>query len=180
MPLAHTVEDAPALFLEQIVVTLEPVEEIYMEAVVEGIGRIRPLCYHESTWVFLFKQLSDLTPEELGLVLVGIEELFVASYVAGLHQCSCHISTETVGTHIHPETEHVLQVLTHRQHIRMVGGQLPLLVRIGIGESEVQCGLTPEEVTHELTVALSIAFHKLTCELEGGIHPVGFRPDVIV
>ena len=62
----------------------------------------------------------------------------------------------------------------------MVGRQLPFLIGVGVGKSEVQGWLTPVEITHELSVTLSIAFHKLSCKLHGGIHPVGLRPDIVV
>ena len=63
VPLAHTVQDAPVLFLEQVVVAVEPMEEIHMEAVVQRIGGIGPLCHHEALWILLFQQASDFAPE---------------------------------------------------------------------------------------------------------------------
>ena len=180
VPLAHAVEDAPTLLLEQVVVALEPMEEIHVEAVVECISGVRPFCHHESLWVLFLEQLTDFAPEEFGLVLVGVEELFITSNPTCLHQCTSHIGTEAVGTHIHPEAQHVFQVFTHCHHVGMVGRQLPFLIGVGVGKSEVQGWLTPVEITHELSVTLSIAFHKLSCKLHGGIHPVGLRPDIVV
>ena len=180
VPSAHTVEYAPILLLKEVVVAVEPVEEVNVEAVVECISGKRPLGHHKAARIFLFQQLTNLAPEELGFVLVGIIELFIASHATGLHQSPSHISTETVGTHIHPKAQHILQVLTHRHHIWMIRGQLPLLFRIGIGKAEIEGWLTPVEVTHKLTVALAVALHKLACKLHWGIHPVGLSPDVIV
>ncbi len=40
MSLAHTVEYSPTFFLEQIIVSVKPMEEVYMETVVERIGWI--------------------------------------------------------------------------------------------------------------------------------------------
>ena len=40
MSLAHTVEYSPTFFLEQVIVTVKPMEEVYMETVVERIGWI--------------------------------------------------------------------------------------------------------------------------------------------
>ena len=62
----------------------------------------------------------------------------------------------------------------------MVGRQLPFLIGVGVGKSEVQGWLTPIEVTHELSVTLSVALHKLSCKLQRGIYPVRLRPDVVV
>ena len=62
----------------------------------------------------------------------------------------------------------------------MIGWQLPLLFRIGIGKAEVECWLAPVEVAHELTVALAIALDERAGELTWGIDPVGLCPDVVV
>ena len=62
----------------------------------------------------------------------------------------------------------------------MISWQLPFLIRIRIGKTEVQGGLTPVKVPHELSITLSVALHKLSSKLHGGIHPVRLRPDVIV
>jgi hypothetical protein len=53
--LAYAVQDAPALLLEEIVVAFEPMEEIDVETVVEGIGGIRPFGYHEALRIFFFE-----------------------------------------------------------------------------------------------------------------------------
>ena len=180
MPFANAVQYAPALFLEQVVIALEPVEEVDVEAVVECVGRIRPLGHHESLRVFLLQQLANLAPEEFRCVLVSVEELLVASHPPRLDQGTRHVGTESVGPHVHPEAQHILQVLTHSQHVGVVGRQLPLLSRVGIGKAEVQRGLAPVEVAHELPVALAIALYELSGKLHRGIHPVGFRPDVVV
>ena len=62
----------------------------------------------------------------------------------------------------------------------MIRRQLPFLLGIRIGKTEVQCRLTPIEIAHELSVALTITLDELSGKLSRGIHPVGFRPDVIV
>ena len=180
MSLAHAVEDAPTLLLEQVVVAVEPMEEVYVEAVVECIGRIRPLRHHEAFGILLLQQLANLAPEELRLVLVSVEELLVAPHTSRLHQRTGHVGTEAVGTHVHPEAQHVLQVFAHRQHVGMIGGQLPRLVGVGIRETKVQCRLTPVEVAHELSVALAVTFDELSGKLAWWVHPVGLRPDVVV
>ena len=178
--LAHAVEDAPTLLLEQVVVAVEPMEEVHVEAVVECIGRIRPLRHHEAFGILLLQQLANLAPEELRLVLVGVEELLVAPHTSRLHQRTGHVGTESVGTHVHPEAQHVLQVFAHRQHIGMIGRQLPRLVGVRIRETKVQRRLTPVEVAHELSVASAVTFDELSSKLAWWIHPVGLRPDVVV
>ena len=155
-------------------------EEVHMETVVERIGGVGPFSHHEPSRKFLLQQMADLAPEEFCLVLIGIEELFVAPHLTGLDQGTGHVGTEPVGTHVHPEAQDIFQVLAHRQHIGVVGGQLPRLVGVRIGESEIEGGLAPVEIAHELSVALTIAFDERTRELAGRVHPVGLSPDVIV
>ena len=62
----------------------------------------------------------------------------------------------------------------------MVGGQLPFLVRVGIGKTEIKRGLAPIEIAHELAVALAVALDELSGKLLWRINPVGFRPHVII
>ena len=180
MAFTYTIEYTPTLLLKQVVIAIKPMEEINMETVVESISRIRPLSNHKTIRIFLFEQLTNLTPEKFRCVLVGIEELLVAPHPSRFDQCSGHIGSETICTHIHPEAQYILQIFTHSYNIRMICRQLPLLFRIGICKAEIERRLTPIEVTHKLSISFAITFDELSCELSRRIYPVGFCPDIIV
>ena len=141
-------------------------EEIGVEAAtVERRLRVGPLGHHEGARVLLVHEGADLVPEDLGALAAGGEELVVAGDVLGLDERARHVRPEAVGAHVHPEPQDALQFLLQGEHVRVVDGEHPGLG--GAGEAEVERGLAPEEVAHELAVAPAIA-------LDEGI-PVGFR-----
>ena len=83
-------------------------EEIYVETIIKSISGIRPFGHHKALRILFLQKLTDFTPEKLRLILIGIEELLIASYSACFHQGTRHICTEAVTSHIHPEPKHLL------------------------------------------------------------------------
>src|SRR5574344_2843090 len=77
MSLAHTIQNTPTLFLKKIIISIEPVEEIHMEAFIESICRVGPFGNHKSMRIFLLKKRSNLSPEQFCSILASIKELFI-------------------------------------------------------------------------------------------------------
>ena len=92
-----------------------------MEACLQREPRIAPFGDHGGFRIVAVQHFPDISPDGTGAGLF---------LIVVLHQGGGHVHTETVTPPVEPETHDVLHGLSGGGTVRMIGGELPRLLRI--------------------------------------------------